>query len=144
VAGVTVLDDFAHHPTAVRETLEGLRAGYPGRRLVAVFEPRSNTSRRRVFQRDYAAAFEAADRVVVACVAAGPLYSATGEVTELFSAEQLAADLRARGKDAVAEDGVEAIVERLAASCTPGDVVVTLSNGGFGGIWDKLLARLGS
>jgi UDP-N-acetylmuramate: L-alanyl-gamma-D-glutamyl-meso-diaminopimelate ligase len=128
----------------VRETLEGLRAGYSGRRLVAVFEPRSNTSRRRVFQHDYAAAFDAADRVVVACVPAGPLYSATGEVTELFSAEQLAADLRARGKDAVAEDGVDAIVDRLAASCAPGDVVVTMSNGGFGGIWEELLARLGA
>jgi UDP-N-acetylmuramate: L-alanyl-gamma-D-glutamyl-meso-diaminopimelate ligase len=140
--GVAVLDDFAHHPTAVRETLTGLRARYPGRPLVAVFEPRSNTSRRTVFQRDYAAAFDAADRVVVASVAAGPIYSATGEVTELFSAEQLAADLRARGKDAVAHDGVDAIVAHLAATCAPGDVVVTLSNGGFGAIWDKLLATL--
>ena len=137
-----MLDDFAHHPTAVRETLAGLRGRYAGRRLVAVFEPRSNTSRRTVFQRDYAAAFDAADRVIVACVPAAPIYSATGEVTELFSAEQLAADLRARGRDAVALDGVDAIVEQLAASCAPGDVVVTLSNGGFGGIWEKLLARL--
>jgi len=143
VRGITVLDDFAHHPTAVRETLAGLRAGYPGRPLVAVFEPRSNTSRRTVFQRDYAAAFDAADRVVVAGVPAAPIYSATGEVTELFSAEQLAADLRARGKDAVAKDGVDAIVAHLASRCAPGDVVVTLSNGGFGGIWEKLLARLG-
>jgi UDP-N-acetylmuramate: L-alanyl-gamma-D-glutamyl-meso-diaminopimelate ligase len=143
VRGVTVLDDFAHHPTAVRETLAGLKAGYAGRPLVAVFEPRSNTSRRSVFQRDYAAAFDAADRIVVACVPAAPVYSATGEVTELFSAEQLAADLRARGKDAVALEGVDAIVARLAESCRPGDVVVTLSNGSFGGIWEKLLARLG-
>jgi UDP-N-acetylmuramate: L-alanyl-gamma-D-glutamyl-meso-diaminopimelate ligase len=144
VRGVTVLDDFAHHPTAVRETLAGLRARYAGRPLVAVFEPRSNTSRRTVFQRDYAAAFDDAARVVVACVPPAPLYSATGEVTELFSAEQLAADLRARGRDARALDGVDAIVDYLAESCRPGDVVVTLSNGGFGGIWDKLLARLGT
>jgi UDP-N-acetylmuramate: L-alanyl-gamma-D-glutamyl-meso-diaminopimelate ligase len=109
---------------------------------VAVFEPRSNTSRRTVFQRDYAAAFDDAARVVVACVPAAPVYSATGEVTELFSAEQLAADLRARGRDARALDGVDAIVDHLAGSCSPGDVVVTLSNGSFGGIWDKLLARL--
>jgi UDP-N-acetylmuramate: L-alanyl-gamma-D-glutamyl-meso-diaminopimelate ligase len=142
--GVAVLDDFAHHPTAVRETLAGLRGRFAGRPLVAVFEPRSNTSRRTVFQRDYAAAFDAADRIVVAVVPETPIYSATGEVTELFSAEQLAADLRARGKDAVAIDGVPAIVEHLGASCRPGDVVVTLSNGGFGGIWDALLKRLGT
>jgi UDP-N-acetylmuramate: L-alanyl-gamma-D-glutamyl-meso-diaminopimelate ligase len=142
--GVAVIDDFAHHPTAVRETLAGLRARFAGRPLVVVFEPRSNTSRRTVFQRDYAAAFDAADRVVVAAVPAAPIYSATGEVTELFSAEQLAADLRARGKDAVAIDGVPAIVEHLGASCRSGDVVVTMSNGGFGGIWDALLKRLGT
>jgi UDP-N-acetylmuramate: L-alanyl-gamma-D-glutamyl-meso-diaminopimelate ligase len=141
--GVTLVDDFAHHPTAVRETLAALRARYPGRRLVAVFEPRSNTSRRTVFQRDYGLAFDAADRVVVAAVPAAPVYSAFGEVTELFSADQLAADLRARGRDALALDGVDAIVAELAASARPGDVVVTLSNGGFGGIWEKLLARLG-
>jgi UDP-N-acetylmuramate: L-alanyl-gamma-D-glutamyl-meso-diaminopimelate ligase len=142
--GVLVLDDFAHHPTAVRETLAGLRARFAGRPLVAVFEPRSNTSRRTVFQREYAAAFGDAERVVVACVPETRLYSATGEVTELFSAEQLAADLRARGQHAEAIDGVDAIVERLARECRPGDVVVTLSNGGFGGIWEKLLARLGA
>ena len=142
VAGVTLLDDFAHHPTAVRETLAGLRARYAERPLVAVFEPRSNTSRRTVFQRDYAGAFDAAHRIVVAKVPEAPIYSATGEVTELFSAEQLAADLRARGKDAVAIDGVPAIVDHLGETAEPGDVIVTLSNGGFGGIWEKLLARL--
>jgi UDP-N-acetylmuramate: L-alanyl-gamma-D-glutamyl-meso-diaminopimelate ligase len=137
-----VIDDFAHHPTAVRETLAGLRARYPERRIVAVFEPRSNTTRRTVFQRDYAAAFGAADRVVVAVVPDAPIYSATGAVTELFSAAQLADDLAAAGKDAIAIDGVEAIVEDLAADARAGDVVITLSNGGFGGIWDLLLARL--
>ncbi|HEX2485009.1 MAG TPA: Mur ligase domain-containing protein [Myxococcota bacterium] len=141
--GVTLVDDFAHHPTAVRETLAALRARYPGRRLVAVFEPRSNTSRRAVFQREYGLAFDAADRVVVAAVPAAPIYSAFGEVTELFSADQLAGDLRARGRDAVALDGVDRIVADLVARAQPGDVVVTLSNGGFGAIWEKLLARLG-
>jgi UDP-N-acetylmuramate: L-alanyl-gamma-D-glutamyl-meso-diaminopimelate ligase len=143
-AGVTLVDDFAHHPTAVRETLAALRGRYPGRRLVAVFEPRSNTSRRKVFQREYGLAFDAADRVVVAAVPDASVYSAFGEVTELFSAEQLAADLRARGRDALALAGVDAIVAELAANARPGDVVVTLSNGGFGGIWDKLLSRLSS
>jgi UDP-N-acetylmuramate: L-alanyl-gamma-D-glutamyl-meso-diaminopimelate ligase len=142
VAGVTVIDDFAHHPTAVRETLTGLRAQHPESRIVAVFEPRSNTTRRTVFQRDYAEAFDGADRVVIAVVPETPIYSATGEVTELFSAAQLAADLAATGKDAVAIDGVEAIVDDLVANAREGDVVITLSNGGFGGIWDLLLERL--
>jgi len=141
--GVLVMDDFAHHPTAVRETLEGLRGRFPGRPLVAVFEPRSNTSRRALFQRDYARAFDAADRVVVSVVPDAPIYSATGEVRERLSAETLARDVAARGVPAVALDGVDAIVEHLAATCAPGEVVVTLSNGGFGGIWDALLARLG-
>jgi UDP-N-acetylmuramate: L-alanyl-gamma-D-glutamyl-meso-diaminopimelate ligase len=142
VGGVAVLDDFAHHPTAVRETLAGLRARFPGRRLVAVFEPRSNTSRRAVFQKDFAEALRAADRVVVATPSDAPLYSATGEVRERLSAETLAADLRAAGRDAVALPDVDAIVAHLARSCAAGDVVVTLSNGGFGGIWEKLLATL--
>ncbi len=142
--GVTVIDDFAHHPTAVRETLEGLRARHPGRRLVAVFEPRSNTSRRALFQSEYARAFDAADQVVVAIVPDEPIYSATGPVTERLDAERLAADLSARGTEAVALDGVDAIVSHLVEHHVPGDVVVTLSNGGFGGIWEKLLGRLAS
>ena len=142
VRGVTVLDDFAHHPTAVRETVSGLRARYAGRRLVSVFEPRTNTSRRRVFQADYARAFDGSDRVVVARVADTPIYSATGEVTERFSADELVADLRARGLDAVALDGPDAIVEDLAATSRPGDVVLVMSNGAFGNVWEKLLARL--
>ncbi len=141
--GVLVIDDFAHHPTAVRETLAGLRARFPGRRLVAVFEPRSNTSRRAVFQRAYAEAFDAADRVLVCRVDEDPIYSAFGEVSERFSAETLATELASRGVDARALPDVAAIVEHLAETSAPGDVVVTLSNGGFGGIWDALLARLG-
>ncbi len=140
--GVTVVDDFAHHPTAVRETLAALRERYAGRRLVAVFEPRSNTSRRAVFQHDYARAFDAAAEVVVQIVPDTPIYSATGEVTEKLSSAQLAADIAARGVSAHAFETVDAIVAHLARTTRPGDVVVTLSNGGFGGIWDKLLAAL--
>jgi UDP-N-acetylmuramate: L-alanyl-gamma-D-glutamyl-meso-diaminopimelate ligase len=142
--GVTVIDDFAHHPTAVRETLLSLRARYPGRRVIAVFEPRSNTSRRAVFQKDYAEAFGDADRVIVSEVPDTPIYSATGEVTERFSARQLACDLRGRGGEAVAIDGVDAIVDHLVTLHAPGDVIVTLSNGAFGAIWEKLLDRLGA
>ncbi len=143
VRGVTVLDDFAHHPTAVRETIAAVRAGWPGRRLVAVFEPRTNTSRRKVFQADYATAFDGADLVVIAAVPDAPIYSATGEVTERFSAEELARDLRARGLDARAIDGVGAIVDWLDSRLAPGDVVLAMSNGAFGGFWDELLKRLG-
>jgi UDP-N-acetylmuramate: L-alanyl-gamma-D-glutamyl-meso-diaminopimelate ligase len=142
VHGVTLVDDFAHHPTAVRETLAALRARYPGRRLVAVFEPRSNTSRRAVFQRDYARAFDAAAALVVQIVPDAPIYSATGEVTQKLSAAQLAADVAARGVPARAFETVDEIVAHLAREARPGDVVVTLSNGGFGGIWEKLLAAL--
>jgi UDP-N-acetylmuramate: L-alanyl-gamma-D-glutamyl-meso-diaminopimelate ligase len=141
--GVTVVDDFGHHPTAVRETLAALRGRFPGRPLVAVFEPRSNTSRRAVFQREYAEAFDAAARVVVQIVPDAPIYSAFGGEPERLSAEQLARDVTARGVPAVALPDVDAIVDHLAKSCAPGDVVVTLSNGGFGGIWEKLLERLG-
>jgi UDP-N-acetylmuramate: L-alanyl-gamma-D-glutamyl-meso-diaminopimelate ligase len=137
-----VIDDFAHHPTAVRATLEGLRARFPERRLVAVFEPRTNTSRRKVFQQDYAEAFGAAARVIVSRPPPGPIYSATGEVTEFFSADQLAEDLRARGVAAAALDGPDAIVPELAASCAPGDVVVVMSNGDFGNLWERLLQAL--
>lgn len=142
--GVTVIDDFAHHPTAVRETLLSLRARYPGRRVIAVFEPRSNTSRRTIFQKDYAQAFGDADEVIVAEVQDTPIYSATGEVTERFSARQLASDLRGQGGEAVAIDGVDAIVDHLVGLHVPGDVIVTLSNGAFGAIWEKLLDRLGA
>jgi UDP-N-acetylmuramate: L-alanyl-gamma-D-glutamyl-meso-diaminopimelate ligase len=142
--GVTVIDDFAHHPTAVRETLAALRARYPGRRVIAVFEPRSNTSRRTVFQTDYARAFGDADEVVVAEVQDTPIYSATGEVTERFSARQLVSDLRGQGREAVAIDGVDAIVDHLVGLHAPGDVIITLSNGAFGAIWEKLLDRLGA
>jgi UDP-N-acetylmuramate: L-alanyl-gamma-D-glutamyl-meso-diaminopimelate ligase len=140
--GVTVIDDFAHHPTAVRVTIEATRARFPGKRLVAVFEPRSNTSRRRVFQEEYAAAFGGADLAVIAAPPAGPVYSNTGEVSELFDDQQLCADIRARGTAAAAPGGVDAIVDYLAVECRAGDVVLVMSNGAFGNIWERLLAAL--
>ena len=122
--------------------LAALAGRFPGRPLVAVFEPRSNTSRRAVFQREYAEAFGAAARVVVQIVPDAPIYSAFGGDPERLSAERLAHDIAARGVPALALPDVDAIVAHLAKSCAPGDVVVTLSNGGFDGIWEKLLARL--
>jgi UDP-N-acetylmuramate: L-alanyl-gamma-D-glutamyl-meso-diaminopimelate ligase len=141
-AGVTVIDDFAHHPTAVRGAIESLRSRFPGRRLVAVFEPRTNTSRRRIFQAEYREALAPADRVVVFRVPDEPIYSATGEVTELFSADELVGDLVAAGVEARACDSVDEIVEALVAERRPGDVVLVMSNGAFGNIWEKLLAAL--
>jgi UDP-N-acetylmuramate: L-alanyl-gamma-D-glutamyl-meso-diaminopimelate ligase len=140
--GVSVIDDFAHHPTAVRAAVGGLRARFPEQRLVAVFEPRTNTSRRAIFQRDYAQSFDAVDHLVVSIVPDAPIYSATGEVTELFSSEDLAADVREREVEAVALDGVPAIVDHLVEYCEPGDVVLVMSNGGFDDIWSKLLDAL--
>ena len=140
--GVAVIDDFAHHPTAVGASIGAIRARFPGRRLVAVFEPRTNTSRRAVFQSDYAAAFDAADRAVVSSVADGPIYSATGAVGERFSSQRLAEDLSARGVDAVALAGADAIVDHLARTCESGDVVLVMSNGDFGNIWQRLLDAL--
>ncbi len=141
--GVLVVDDFAHHPTAVQGSLEAACARYPGRRVVAVFEPRTNTSRRAIFQQRYARAFEGAARVVIATPPEGPLYSAfQDDDVALFSAEQLAEDVRAQGVPAEALGGVDAIVARLAATCERGDVVLVMSNGGFGNIWEKLLAAL--
>jgi UDP-N-acetylmuramate: L-alanyl-gamma-D-glutamyl-meso-diaminopimelate ligase len=140
--GVAVIDDFAHHPTAVRSAIAGLRARYSGRRLIAVFEPRTNTSRRAVFQDEYARSFDGADRAVVSIVPDTPIYSATGEVKERLSARKLAADLEVRGIPASAIDGVDAIVDHLTAICAPGDVVLVMSNGDFGGIWHKLLDAL--
>ncbi len=143
-SGVLVVDDFAHHPTAVRGSIGALRARHPERRLVAIFEPRTNTSRRRVFQDDYARAFDGADRVLVQEVSEEPIYSATGEVSELFSAGELCEALGARGVAADALPDVDAIVGAALAEARPGDLLLVMSNGGFGGIWEKLLEGLRS
>ena len=140
--GVAVIDDFAHHPTAVRGSIAALRQRFPGRRIIAVFEPRTNTSRRAVFQDDYARAFDEADRVVVQAVAEKPIYSATGPVTERFSAEKLVADLSERRVSATCLPSVDEIVELLARECEPGDVVLCMSNGAFDDIWQRLLDAL--
>ena len=135
--GVTVLDDFAHHPTAVHETLAALRTGYPGRRIWAVFEPRSASSCRRIFQDDFARAFGGADEVVVAGVFRSSLPEG-----ERLSADQLVDDLRRGGHHARHIPDVDAIVSTIVEERRDGDVVVLMSNGGFGGIHRKLLQAL--
>ncbi|MFL6229305.1 MAG: UDP-N-acetylmuramate:L-alanyl-gamma-D-glutamyl-meso-diaminopimelate ligase [Pyrinomonadaceae bacterium] len=138
-AGVTVIDDFAHHPTAVRETLQALRAKYREGRLIAVFEPRSATSRLAVFQKEYVAALAQADHVVIAEVFAREKGSIYGQ---LLDTQELTKEIDAAGTPAFCIDGVETIVARLAPELRAGDTVAVMSNGGFGGIHDKLLAAL--
>src|SRR3989441_7526270 len=138
-AGVTVMDDFAHHPTAVRETLSALCTGYPNRRIWAVFEPRSASSCRRVFQDDFARSFSAAEEVVVAAV-----FRSSLPESERLSAEQLVDDLRARKQSARYIPAVDDIVQTIVDEHRSGDIVVLMSNGGFGGIHRKLLQALGT
>ena len=140
--GVTVIDDFAHHPTAVEGSIEAVAGRYPGRRVVAVFEPRTNTSRRRVFQKQYVRALESADRVLVLRVPDTPIYSSTGEVSELFSTDELVSDLGQRNIEATAHSDVEGIVTVLSGELQEGDVVLVMSNGAFGNIWQRLLDAL--
>lgn len=136
--GVTVIDDFAHHPTAVRETLAALRGAYPDHRLVAVFDPRTNSSRRRVFQDAFAACFADADLVLVR--EPEPLLKVAPE--ERFSAPELVAALNDRGVSGRYFPSTDAIIDFLAITCQPGEVVAILSNGGFDNIHARLLARL--
>lgn len=136
VNGVTVVDDFGHHPTAMRETLHGLRQRFPHRRLWALFEPRSNTTRRAVFQKDLPAALSLADGVFVAQVAMLEQIPAS----ERLHPEQVVADIKASGVPAYYEPDADTIVAKLVPLLKPGDVVVVFSNGGFGGIHQKLLA----
>lgn len=136
--GLTLIDDFAHHPTAVGATLAALRTRYPERRLWVLFEPRSNTSRRRVFQEAFADAFALADRVTVAGVHRQEQLAAD----ERFSPADLVAALTGRGVDAETIDEVEAIAALVTREATSGDVVVLMSNGGFGGLGAQLLATL--
>jgi UDP-N-acetylmuramate: L-alanyl-gamma-D-glutamyl-meso-diaminopimelate ligase len=136
--GVTVYDDFAHHPTAVAETLAGLRASNPPARIWAVFEPRSASSCRRVFQDEFARAFAAADEVLIA-----PIFRSKLPEAERLSVPQLVRDLNARGQSAREADSIDDIVAGIAKEHRPGDLVVLMSNGGFGGIHQKLLRALG-
>jgi UDP-N-acetylmuramate: L-alanyl-gamma-D-glutamyl-meso-diaminopimelate ligase len=136
-AGVSVYDDFAHHPTAIAETLAGVRSAYPDRRIWAIFEPRSATSCRRVFQEDFARAFAAADRIVLPAVFRSNLPD-----EQRLSAEQLVADLRESGKDARYIPKVDDIVTAVAKDARNGDLVVVMSNGGFENIHQKLLSAI--
>src|ERR1700722_17315440 len=136
--GVTVVDDFAHHPTAIRETLRALRVKFAGRKIWAVFEPRTNTTRRNVFQEELAEAFADADAVVISQIARLDLL----QPGERLDPERLMKDLKDTGKASAYLADADAIVDHVARSAEGGDVVCVFSNGGFGGIHGKLLERL--
>jgi UDP-N-acetylmuramate: L-alanyl-gamma-D-glutamyl-meso-diaminopimelate ligase len=136
--GVTVVDDFGHHPTAIRETLKALRLRYPHEKIWAVFEPRSNTTRRNIFQNELVTAFTDADAVVISEVARLEQIAAE----ERLNPEKLMQDLKNSGKNAAYLPDVDSIVAHLVKSAQGGDVVCVFSNGGFGGIHTKLLERL--
>jgi UDP-N-acetylmuramate: L-alanyl-gamma-D-glutamyl-meso-diaminopimelate ligase len=135
--GVRVYDDFAHHPTAVAETLDALRGRHAQGKLIAVFEPRSATASRKLHQHEYAGAFAAADVVLLA-----PVGRAEIPAAERLDVGAIAAEIRERGGRAETLGSVDAIVERIVLLAEPGDTVVAMSNGAFGQIHDKVLARL--
>ncbi|MBK9215466.1 MAG: UDP-N-acetylmuramate:L-alanyl-gamma-D-glutamyl-meso-diaminopimelate ligase [Chloracidobacterium sp.] len=135
--GVTVIDDFAHHPTAVDETLRALRQRYSDNRLIAVFEPRSRSSRLSIFEEQYRQAFSHADHVIIAGVFNPEDAKRFGD--NLLDVDKLVADIAATGKAAATFPDADAIVTHLAERMQPGDVIAVMSNGGFDGIHEKLL-----
>jgi len=138
VNGITIIDDFAHHPTAIAGTLKALRARYPQARLWAILEPRSNTLRRRVLQNDLARSLAFADQIVVA----GVFRSEAIPENERMQLPELAAEIIQQGRQARLLADADSIVQAVAPEMRSGDVVAILSNGGFGGIYEKLPARL--
>jgi UDP-N-acetylmuramate: L-alanyl-gamma-D-glutamyl-meso-diaminopimelate ligase len=138
VDGITIIDDFAHHPTAIRETLKALRASHAGARLWAILEPRSNTLRRNVFERELVDSLSLADRVVMA----GVFKLESIPQNERLHPDAVVKALKAEGHDAVLLKDANEIVEAIVPELRSGDVVAILSNGGFDGIYDKLPLRL--
>ena len=136
-SGVMVYDDFAHHPTAIGETLAGVRSAHPTRSIWAIFEPRSATSCRRIFQSDFARAFSAADHVIIPAV-----FRSTLPEDQRLSADQLVEDLKSTGKDARYIPDVEEIVRTVTREAGAGDLVIVMSNGGFDNIHQRLLTAL--
>ena len=138
VDDVIVIDDFAHHPTKVRESVRAVKARYPRRNVWAIWEPRTASSRRDFFQKDYARSFDSADRVVVADVFMPQMI----EPERLFSSSRLVQDLTSAGQRAWNLPDAEAIVDLLSGEARPGDVVLVMSNGAFGNIHENLLKAL--
>jgi len=140
--GVRLLEDFAHHPTEVRLTLQGFKENHPGRRLIAVFEPRSNTSRRSFFQEDYVSSFDAADLAVIQRVAQPGGYSGTSSPVIALDVDRLAENIESRGTPVKVFDAPGEIEEFVLTEARQGDVVVLMSNGAFGGLPASLTQKL--
>jgi UDP-N-acetylmuramate: L-alanyl-gamma-D-glutamyl-meso-diaminopimelate ligase len=136
--GILVVEDFAHHPTAIRLTIEAARMRWPGRKLWVALEPRSNTMRRKVFQEALPDALAGADAVLLGAVARSQLLAET----DRLSPEAIAASVRQRGRDAKAFASTNELLDHLSGSANPGDVVLIMSNGGFDGLTAKLLDAL--
>ncbi|MBU0994432.1 MAG: UDP-N-acetylmuramate:L-alanyl-gamma-D-glutamyl-meso-diaminopimelate ligase [Proteobacteria bacterium] len=136
--GITVMDDFAHHPTAVKETLRGVRPFYPHGRIIAVFEPRTNSSKRKVFQAIYPDSFSDAD---IVCISEPENIEKIPE-NDRFSSVDLVRELKKKGKQATCFKDADSIVQYIIEEAKPGDLVLIMSSGGFGGIHQKLLDRL--
>ena len=132
------MDDFAHHPTAVRETLRAVKSFYTAGRIIAVFEPRTNSSMRKIFQNDYPLSFDGADLV---CIPNPPLLHKI-PVAERFSSELLVSDLTCRGIDAHFFPDTDAIIDFLVTAARPDDTILIMSNGGFDRIHERLLDAL--
>ena len=139
IHGVLVMDDFAHHPTAVKETLSAVKAAYPGRRLWAIFEPRSNTSRRSIFEQEFSQTLALADRIVIA----GIHQPEKIPEHERLSVERVASTINGDGeRRAVVIEKADAIASYVAENASPNDIVIVMSNGGFDGVQDKILRAL--
>jgi UDP-N-acetylmuramate: L-alanyl-gamma-D-glutamyl-meso-diaminopimelate ligase len=138
VSGVLVVDDFAHHPTAIRATIDAARHRWPGRKLWAIFEPRSNTMRRRVFENDLAVSLATADTIVLGAVNRANLLSDE----ERMSPARVLETIRSAGRKAEGFDSTEEIAEYLRAEARPGDLVLVMSNGSFDGLCSNLLGKL--
>ncbi|MGQ0507471.1 MAG: UDP-N-acetylmuramate:L-alanyl-gamma-D-glutamyl-meso-diaminopimelate ligase [Myxococcaceae bacterium] len=138
VEGVRVIDDFAHHPTAVRETIAAIKGRYPTRRLWAVFEPRSNTSRRNIHQQEYAISFEGASLATLKV----PDKHDKVPTSEELDVTKLVEDLKARGIDAEGNRELAPLLDHVAKDAKSGDIILVMSNGAFGGFIDKLIERL--
>ena len=139
VNDIDIIDDFAHHPTAVRETIQAIKAGYPGRRTVAIFEPRSNSSRRKNFENLYVDAFEYADVVLIK----KPPFRHNDTASNFMDIDVIVSKLSARGINTSSFESTESLMEFAVEQSEQGDVVLIMSNGGFDGIHGKIIRRLG-
>jgi UDP-N-acetylmuramate: L-alanyl-gamma-D-glutamyl-meso-diaminopimelate ligase len=142
INGITVIDDFAHHPTAVRLTVQGIRESYGNRRLVVAYEPRSNTSSRAFFQQDYVESFGMADVAVIAQLNKAGGYVGTGGEIQSLDVDKLVSDLAERGVTAHPKYSLDAVEEFVVNEAQKGDVIVLMSNGDFGGLMPRVLAGL--